>query len=244
MAAIEAVTEGGNINLAGSGIVGDVVTIQPQLYNGMWRNFYFKLTNANDWHPTFSCIWAGHDTWGYTAASADSMNLYAVYTYTPDDPSSWVIASSNSLSADSLKVEWSFDESFTEDNVYVSLLEIVTPSMILSWMNTLPGIRETPSAIAFGGETYQYGVIPTVTDVNGRVIPALKQYCFEIGTGEKEVVIFGGVHAGEHLGSIQLLGFIDSVASDTPIGKMLRDTFTFHVYPMINAQGRYGGETR
>ena len=83
----------------------------------------------------------------------------------------------------------------------------------------------------------------------GRTISPNDLYGYAISDpaagGEKlKVVLAGGNHPCETMGSHALEGMIDFILSDDPIAAGLRDVADFYVYPQINPDGRVAGYYR
>ncbi|MFI4859182.1 MAG: M14 family zinc carboxypeptidase [Phycisphaerales bacterium JB063] len=62
--------------------------------------------------------------------------------------------------------------------------------------------------------------------------------------GKQQVVLMGGNHASEHQSSVALQGMVDFLASGHPIAELLLDGAEFHVYPIVDPEGRALGQTR
>jgi hypothetical protein len=63
-------------------------------------------------------------------------------------------------------------------------------------------------------------------------------------TTKAKVVLVGGVHANETLGSFTLEGLLDFLTGDTLEAGVLRRQAEFYVYPMANPDGRFAGYNR
>src|SRR5690554_401449 len=75
-------------------------------------------------------------------------------------------------------------------------------------------------------------------------VPATEHTAFRVGSGDKIVALFSGVHPDEKPGYYQLEGCMNLILSETEIGQRLRETFTFYVYPAVNRQGLHAGAVR
>ena len=234
----------GNINPTGSSIVGTTITVQPRILPepGKWYEFFFKLTGANGQQPTFQIVWANHIS--IPLASLSTYYWRPCWTTTPDDLSSWQFATS--FSTDSTYATFTFPTAFSADTVYVAFQPVVRESYIPTWIASLDQtlVSQPASAIAFGGDPFQVGVVPASTDELGNTIPALKQYGLKIGTGSKILVIISGQHACEPSGPMMAISLVNFLTSANWVAQMMRDAFTIYVYPMVNVQGYYAGQTQ
>lgn len=62
--------------------------------------------------------------------------------------------------------------------------------------------------------------------------------------GKQQVVLMGGSHASEHQANIALQGMVDFLTSGHPVAELLLDRAEFHVYPIVDPEGRALGQTR
>jgi hypothetical protein len=93
------------------------------------------------------------------------------------------------------------------------------------------------------------GQSPGGVDDLGRTIAPRDMFGFKItdsaSTAPKaRVVLVGGVHANETLGSFTLEGLLDFLVGDTLEAGVLRRQAEFYVYPMANPDGRFAGYNR
>jgi len=234
--------EGGNVDSTLSTVVSNGsdwnITIVPRkqqndyIATPAWWYFAAKLDKMTGKRPTFTVPWTD---WVGKAMSLTSPKAtwLPCYTYTPENPDSWVYASSRSWMDPN--VTWQFDTAFTQDVVYVAYRPMCTPTVIRNWVNSLQGIRPLS-----GLSNYVVGTLPSTTDETGRAIPAQDILGFELGTGPAQMVIMSGVHPCEDHGTFVLQAFVEKILSSP----WLSASYTVQVYPCVNPQGRWGRSYR
>lgn len=234
--------EGGNVDLLLSSVTpnsGDwIVTIVPRkqqnnyIATPAWWYFAAKLDKMTGKRPTFNVPWTD---WIGKAMSLTSPKAQWLpcYTYTPEDPTSWVYATSRSWSAPN--TTWQFDTAFTQDTVYVAYRPMCTPTVVKNWVDSLQGIRPLPNL-----SNYVVGTLPSTVDETGRTIPAQDILGFACGTGPAQLVVTSGVHPCEDHGTFVMQAFVEKILSSP----QLSATYTVHVYPCVNPQGRWGRSYR
>ena len=106
--------------------------------------------------------------------------------------------------------------------------------------------------LASGGTTSIAATIPQRTDELGRVIPAQPVYAYGLwsddlptdGSAKRTSVLFGGTHAGEHMGDFTLESFLKWLVGGSDRANDLLRNFKFYVYPCLNPSGRFAGFRR
>jgi hypothetical protein len=93
------------------------------------------------------------------------------------------------------------------------------------------------------------GQSPGGIDDLGRPIAPHDLFGFRIidplgAANRTSVVLAGGVHANETLGDFVLEGLVDFLVGSDFSASLLRKYADFHVYPMINPDGRFAGYNR
>ena len=242
---------GGNLDKIISSVdesAGVTINIKPRLQvnsyktGARWWYFAFKVENAAGVRPQFSLDWTAH-----VAESTDGVPTLGpratwrpCYSYTPNDPDSWVYASAQAFSAP--YVTWQFPAAFAHDVVYVSYRPFCHQPVIDAWIAELHTgglIQDTPSST-----DYSLGSLVATQDERGVVIPSLPIPAFKFGAGTDRAVLTSGVHPCEDHGTLVLIAAVNWLLGADPDAVELRSRFTFYVYPLINPQGRYGRNYR
>jgi hypothetical protein len=117
--------------------------------------------------------------------------------------------------------------------------------LLAAQLRTSPWVSPTASADA----SLVIGQSPGGLDDLGRNIARRDMFGFRItdssSTAPKaKVVLVGGVHANETLGSFTLEGLLDFLVGDSLEAGVLRKQAEFYVYPMANPDGRFAGYNR
>jgi len=234
--------EGGNINVPASSVVSSgadwTVNLVPRkqqndyIATPAWWYFAVRLDKMLGKRPAFNLAWT--DWVGKVMSlTAPKAGWVPCYSYTPDDPSSWVYAPSISWADPT--VSWQFAEAFAQDVVYVSYRPICTPSMLRTWVEGLAGVSNLA-----GKANFVVATLPATMDEAGRTIPAQDILGFMFGHGPAQMVITSGVHPCEDHGTQVMQGFVEAMLASP---KMLSE-FTVMVYPCVNPQGRWGRSYR
>jgi hypothetical protein len=81
-----------------------------------------------------------------------------------------------------------------------------------------------------------FGKIGTV-DVIGRSVQKRPLYLCRAGRGRIQLLMWSQMHGNESTTTKAVFDFFNVLKSGSEIGKMLLDTFTFHIIPMLNPDG-------
>lgn len=247
--ALELITSGDTLNAhpTNSSIVDPTsetptVNISVRVIYSNWRQFVFRLTGANGKRPIIKISPTGY-------VSSFSSVWRPWYSY---DGLTW-------LRFDTAPVNntttWDFQHSstFTGD-VYVAYQpawQVARVPWLIGELEDLNSgiIHELPSSPGYEHST----PLTAQTDELGNTVPSQKMYAFGIwdntvnpedGSAKRNVIITGGVHAGEHVGSWAMEGFLRYLFSGSAKATDLLKNYKFHVYPLINPMGRYMGHYR
>lgn len=235
--------EGGNVNKVLSSIMpngGDwTVNLVPrrQVNNyiagtpSFWY-FVFKHTNALGCRPTYTIDFTNWIGVGY-GISKPNAAWRPCYSYTPEDPTSWVYASSVSWSGN--VATWQFSTTFVQDAVFISYRPVMVNSMIRTWAEGLSGIRNLQ-----GKNNLTVSTLSAKEDEAGRMIPAQDILGFAFGYGPAQVVLVSGIHPCEDHGTMVMMAFVESLLSNAAFCA----AFTVFCYPCVNPQGRWGRSYR
>ena len=148
---------------------------------------------------------------------------------------------------------FSNDTAFTGDTVYFCSTTPWSYADTLPWIESLESsglISEPPSS---SGSGYVFATRTSTTGQAGETIPASSLYSFRVSSGagaapdghaKRDVILIGGVHAGEDIGNHQLKGAVEFLVSADVQAGILRDWFNFTVYPLVATAGRRGGANR
>ena len=234
--------DSGSLCEPGSFATGNFVTLEGRdNYNtGDWKWLYFTADGVNGQQVTFQ-IGDNFDTGG---ASLNGHKM--VYSY---DQENWFFFENNIRDAGADTFTFSKTGAFNQNHVYVayglpypeSRVDSHTAGLISS-----PWVSPTLS----GDADLVIGQSPGGVDDIGRVIAPQDMYGYKItdpdggAINKKRVVLLGGVHANETLGSFTLEGLVDFLVSDDAEAAILRKYAEFYVYPMANPDGRLAGYNR
>ncbi|XAL99363.1 M14 family zinc carboxypeptidase [Phycisphaeraceae bacterium D3-23] len=165
----------------------------------------------------------------------------------------------------SFRNDGAFDPSLGD--VQISYGLPYTPDMASDHTASLanhPRVTQTASALFANPTPQQFGVIGqtptghtdlirtnrpgssgTVTVDTGHDLLAYRVTDTFVDDADKQqVVLMGGNHASEHQANIAMQGMVDFLTSGHPIAELLLDRAEFHVYPIVDPEGRALGQTR
>lgn len=220
------------------------VNIHVRVIYASWRQFVFRITPAIGKRPLFNIVnpssnVAAFDTKWRPWYSYDGLTWTRFDTAPVNNTTTWTFQNSTS---------------FTENVVYVSY----QPAWPLSYSQNLIDdiITNAPSLIHELPSTTNYA-FPTLlnnqTDELGNTVPGQKMYGFGIwdntlsptdGSQKRIAIISGGMHAGEHVGSWSMEGFVRTLTESSALATSLLQKYKFYIYPCVNPMGRYMGHYR
>ena len=120
-----------------------------------------------------------------------------------------------------------FEVRLGDEPVFVTAQELLMPEYYESWLGELD--RSTAGTVAVAGES-----------VEGRPIPWL---IFD-GPSDDVVLLTGRQHPPEVSGSIAMVSFVDTLASDSELAREFRQRFDLVVMPLLNPDGVVHGHWR
>lgn len=233
--------DSGSLDVAASSVAGDTVTLvgRDNFNPGQWKWVYFAADGVSGVRPTF-------EIGDNFATGGSNLNTHEmVYSY---DGQAWQFFDNNARFAASDLYRFSNDAPFTSDRVYVAYGLPYPAGRATEHTQSLQGIPwVAPTASADSGLVI--GQSPGGVDDLGRTIDPQPLYGYRItdpaATGRKaKVVLLGGVHSNETLGSRTLEAMVDYLTADTLEAALLRRGAEFYVYPMANPDGRLAGYNR
>lgn len=231
----------GSLDVAGSSMAGSTVTLAGRdNYNtGDWKWLYFGAADVQN----ESLVFRIDDN--FETGGGNLVDHEMVYSY---DQQSWSFFDNNVRSASADTYTFWNNQPFSAPTVYVAYGLPYPVSRAVGHTQSIatsPWVVPTASANA----SLVLGQSPGGTDDLGRTISPNDLYGYRIvdpvgATERQEVVLASGVHANETLGNYALEGLVDFlVGSDLEAG-LLRKYADFHVYPMVNPDGRIAGYNR
>ncbi|TWT33957.1 Zinc carboxypeptidase [Posidoniimonas corsicana] len=231
----------GSLDVGGSTIVGDVITLagRDNFNPGDWKWLHFRLDDAGGQRPAFQI----DDDFANGGSNLNDHEM--VYSY---DGQSWEFFDYNQRSSAQGRYAFYNDGPFTSDTVFVAYglpYTVGRAEQLVSGLASSPWVRPTAS----GDASFAIGASPGGVDDLGRSIPSHPIRAFGLsdpdGAAERvSVVLASGVHANEGLGNLVLEGLVDYLAGDSLQAGLLRKVADFAVYPLINPDGRYAGMNR
>ncbi|MEM9415672.1 MAG: M14 family zinc carboxypeptidase [Planctomycetota bacterium] len=106
-------------------------------------------------------------------------------------------------------------------------------------------IGQTPTGHNDLIRTHRPGSAGTVTVNTAQDLLAYRVTdTFVDDASKQQVVLMSGSHASEHQASIAMQGMVDFLTSGHPVAELLLDRAEFHVYPIVDPEGRALGQTR
>lgn len=138
-------------------------------------------------------------------------------------------------------VAWN-ETPFLDDTIFVANVPSFTcgryEQLMQGWIES-PFSRPTDSAIT----GYKVGEYSATEGPNEKLLPAMDCLALQVGTGPRRVALISGIHTDE-IGHWIFEGAVRAIFGQDQLGTLLREKFTFLVYPNVNAQGLYGGYSR
>ena len=233
--------DSGSLNVAGSTISGNVVSLEPrrfasnEWYGDFWQ-VYFRANGVRDQSVTFKIPISN-------AFQPYDLGQQLVYSY---DQINWSFAPGLTYpgSGESLQ----FTKRFTQDTVYIA---DALPYTVARTASHTTALQTNPyvHATASGSAGFVIGQSAGGTDDLGRTIPRQDIYGYVISDDsstqpKKKVVLTAGNHSAETTGNYTLEGMVNFLLSDDPHAAALRQEAEFYVYPMTDPDGRYAGYYR
>ncbi len=219
-------------------VVGTDITITPECSNELYaRQAYARIDNVNGVSPTITFTDADVDV--------DTWASGPMFSYTPNDPSSWVrFDNLNRDAANNVHVV-SHNTAFTHNTVFVAQRQACTLQYTEDRVADLIANNAIVSATPSGDATGTYGLSRLVRATKGNtparlIIPQPFQ-AFRFGSGPLKVALITGQHTAEDTGDQTFWGFVDYALSAA--GADLRNSFTFYCYPGLS-KSRDGGSDR
>ena len=204
-----------------------------------WRWLYFNASGINGATPTFRI------NSNFAGGSNALSNHRMVYSY---DNEHWSFFDNNQLGGGLFT--FSNNSAFTQDSVYVAYAQAYSYGRSAAHVQTMlatPWAEPTASGDASG----VIGMSPGGTDDLGRTVSPRALYSYRISNfatdsaqPKRKVVLTSGLHAGEVLGTHTLEGLTNWLVSDDVRAARLRDVAEFFVYPVLNPDGRFAGNSR
>lgn len=215
-------------------------TVNPE-----WWFWAGRLTQMNGKTPVFKVP----NTYYYQTQPPSSYRP----VYSEDDGVTWTAFDSFTSNDGSGNWEFSNGAAFSASVVRVAYARPYTVSDVAAYIASISGnqyVSELPSTTGF--------VYGTTTSANytapaGGNIPAQNLYGFMIsdpgtqpddGLGKRNAVLSAGVHPAEDIGNEMLEAACNFLLSADAAAVRLRKNFNWHIYPMVNAPGRTGGNVR
>ena len=231
----------GSLDVANSSVNGSIVQLAGRdNYNpGNWKWIYFEAADVAGQSLVFQ-IDDDFETGGGNLVGHEM-----VYSY---DQQTWAFFDNNQRNAAANTFSFWNDTPFCQPQVYVAYGLPYPLSRAITHTESItsnPWVMPTPSADA----RLVIGPSPGGIDDLGRTIPPHDLFGYRImdpvGVPDRtDVVLAGGVHANETLGNYVLEGLVDFLTGDAFDAALLRKYADFHVYPMINPDGRFAGYNR
>lgn len=233
--------DSGSLDVANSTVDGTTVSLVGRntwtdlSYADRYRWVYFKASGVEGVRPQFNIA-------AYTFLGSLHDHRF-VYSY---DQTNWQFFDRGSISG----MDYVFDnyQSFTQDEVYVAYslpYPLARTQQHMAQVAASSYVRPTAS----GSADFAIGRSAGGVDDCDRAILPNDLYGYLITdptlTGDRlKVVLAGGNHPCETMGSHALEGMIDFILSDDPIAVGLRAKADFYVYPQMNPDGRVAGYYR
>lgn len=209
---------------------------------------YFKLNGVLGKTPTIKLgYWYNGVKYNGKPWSAGRKMMYS---YNNED---WFFINACGVDINGVFLLCTHNAPFTENSVYIAWGVPYTVERMTDYINSIsasPFVSMPPSS---AGKGFVISSSQPQIAENGLSIPAQPYYSLRItdstqspddGLGKRTVILFGGVHAGEDIGSWALQGAMDFLLGSDPKAVAARKNFDILVYPMINPAGRYGGHWR
>ncbi len=234
--------DSGALDPARSSATDDLVTYhgRDNFYGGnRWRWVYFKASGVLGKRPTFRTS----DNFAGGGSALDQHRM--VYSY---DNQNWFFFDNNVRTAARNQYTSGNNEPFTRDEVYVAYSYPYPYQRAADHVATM---RQSPYVMptASSDQNLVIGQSPGGVDDLGRTVAPLDMWGYRltdpsIDDPKTRIVLTGGLHAGETLGSHTLEAMLDFLASDDPRAALVRRQGDFYVYPLLNPDGRFAGNNR
>lgn len=233
-----------NSFITNPGLSEPTVNIEVRVVYTAWRQCFFRLNKSLGKRPLFkitnpgNCVDTFRSSWR-PWYSYDGINWLRFDTAPVDNTTSW---------------DWQNSTAFTQNTVYIGY-QPAWPVWRAPWLigelETIDAdlIHELSSA---PGYEYPTGLTAQYDELS-RLVVSQKMYAFGIwddtlspaDSSQKRIaIITGGVHAGEHVGSWGMEGFLRFLLGGSEDATTLLSNFKFYIYPMCNPMGRYMGHYR
>lgn len=206
--------------------------------SNQWRWVYFKASGVNGLSPNFKI------STNFAGGSAAIANQNFRFSY---DNQNWNTFDNHGIAGGTFN--FSNNTTFSQDDVWVAFSLPYSYGRMadqVAQYKLSPYVSPTLSA----NSDLVIGQSPGGIDDLGRVIAPRDMWAFKITDNalpsavKTQVVLAGGLHAQEVLGSHTLQGTLDWLVSDDPRAAELRKVAEFFVYPMLNPDGRFAGNNR
>jgi hypothetical protein len=238
---LDADFDSGSLDESRSSVAGNAVTLagRDNFNSGQWKWLYFSANNVAGLHIDFRI----DDD--FATGGGNLVGHEMVYSY---DQQTWAFFDNNVRIASQDLFTFSNNGVFTQNQVYVAYGLAYPFSRTVDHVAAVaasPWVAPTASA----NTALVVGQSPGGVDDLGRTIASRDIFGYKISDSgstapKAKVVLVGGVHANETLGSLTLEGLVDFLLGDTVEAGVLRKRAEFFVYPMANPDGRYAGYNR
>ncbi len=240
--AFDADFDHGSLDVAATRVEGDTVHLvgRTNYQPDQWKWLYFRVDGVAGRELRFEI----DDN--FTPRSQRLRDWVPVYSY---DNVRWHYFDRARWDEDAARYGFRRDEPFAGDTVWVALY-LPYPVQRVADLVALLRWSEHVMPTASADERLVIGRSGGGEDDLGRTIPPQDLYGFVItdaavdASAKRKVVLVGGVHANEVQANHVLEGLLLFLVSEQPEAAALRRQVAFHVYPMVNPDGRYAGYSR
>lgn len=237
----------GNIDPASVTVTGaDTTTPTVEVTAGRsgtdeWVHFLFAVDDASGKTPQFRVESNRHVGWDFFSSWTP------LYSY---DMVDWFPATS--FTVDTGYYQWSFDEAFTEDRVYIASHPVYQVSQMAAFKDNLLSYGAV-SPVASADANAVIGTSPTETDDLGRAIGANDIYGVKFDWGgattdggrKRVMCLTNGAHPGETPDTFMLDGLLTWMLEDaSQAAQDFRSNWVVYLYFNVTPNGRKGGHRR
>lgn len=219
------------------------VNIAVRVILSNWRQFVFKLENASGKRPVVKitnpsgCVDVFRSDWR-PWYSYDGLTWLRFDTAPVNNTTTWDFQHSSAFTGDAYVA-------------YQPAWQVARAPWLIGQLQTLDAdlVHELPSSPGF-----EYGAaLSNQIDELSNTVPGQKMHAFGVwddtlqpadSSAKRIAVIVSGTHAGEHVGSWAMEGFVRFLFSGTAQATALLRNFKFYIYPCVNPMGRFMGHYR
>ncbi|HSW65271.1 MAG TPA: M14-type cytosolic carboxypeptidase [Dissulfurispiraceae bacterium] len=220
------------------------VNVSVRVIYTAWRQFVFKLENASGKRPVIKitnpsdCVDTFRTSWR-PWYSYDGLTWLRFDTPPVNNTSTW---------------DFQHSAAFTGDDVWIAY-QPAWPVSRAPWLiGELQSLNADLVHELSSAPDFEHGTVLTAqTDELGNAVPGQKMYAFGVwddtlqpvdSSAKRIAVIVSGTHAGEHVGSWAMEGFVRFLFGGSAQAATLLRNFKFFIYPLVNPMGRYMGHYR